>query len=72
MHGLESDAIVKLFTPLFIKFKLCLQKRKFISMWESTSFWRPNILEYSRSVCIDISSQFRDKDIFAEDFMHES
>ena len=31
MHGLESDAIVKLFTPLFIKFKSCLQKCLFNS-----------------------------------------
>ena len=35
MHGLESDAIVKLFTPLFIKFKSCLQKCLFNSPGQS-------------------------------------
>ena len=32
MHRLEINAIVWLFSPLFIKFKSCLQKRPFISM----------------------------------------
>ena len=50
MHGLKSDTIVKLFTPLFIKFKSCLQKRLFILVLESATFWRPNIREHSRRV----------------------
>ena len=72
LHGLESNAIVKLFTPLFIKFKSCLQKRLLISKWESTSFLRPNIREYSRRVCTDIPSlPVRNKAIFAEDSLHK-
>ena len=39
VHGLEINAIVELFTPLFIKFKLCLQKRLFISACGSQSIY---------------------------------
>ena len=46
MHGLESDAIVKLYTLLFIKFKSCLQKCLIISMWAvSGNLIFVNILE---------------------------
>ena len=48
------------------------ETRLIISMWESTSFWQPNICEYSRRVCTDIASLPLNKDIFAEDFLHKS
>ena len=38
VQGLENNAIVKLFTPLFIKFKSYLEKFLFNHQWESIDF----------------------------------
>ena len=67
MHGLEKDAIVKLSTPLFIKFKLCMQKH-IISMWESTAFGDQVAVNIQEGFALIYRLCFHNKDISAEVF----
>ena len=38
MTSTDERLMLLLFTPLFIKLKACLKKRKFIHQWESVNF----------------------------------
>ena len=68
MHGLESDAIVKLFTPLVIKFKSCLQK-PFLFLCGRQPVSGDQIFVNIQEGFVLIYRLFlRSKDVFAEDF----
>ena len=72
MHRVESDAIAKLFTPLFIKFKACMQKCLFISMWESPVSGDQIFVNIQKGFALIFPLGPGNKDIFAEDFLHKA
>ena len=72
MHRLESDAIVKLSTPLFIKFESCLQNT-FIYLCGSQPVSGDQIfVNIQEGFALLYCLCFCNKDIFAEDLLHKS